>query len=232
MAAKKLFKTEEEILDLLERVFKVGSTLKFSQVDGRSIKATWSLVKNINYHTFDMAMRPESDLEAFGFKEGQDLIVQNESGSISFKTQISSINHKNLIVVKVPSELKLIDTRSARRYELEDYKVELTFTNHSLINYSHRHELIPGILIDISENGLSLETEKNEKYEYHLGDKLKIQSLNRYSPSIDISGEVVFLKEVGESYKIGLKFHKIIPTNETLKYLRNRWYIQSDSDEE
>ena len=131
MAIKRVYKTKEEILDLLERVFKVSSQLQFSQERDKIVKASWSLVKNINFHSYDMAIRPTDSHDNFEFTETKDIIVKNDSGNISFKTKITSINHKNLIIVEIPEELELLDSRSAQRYDFEEYKIRLSFKNKS-----------------------------------------------------------------------------------------------------
>ncbi|OUR93641.1 hypothetical protein A9Q84_19425 [Halobacteriovorax marinus] len=232
MGKRRALESLNEITEVLQSISEHGNHLELCQTIGDSTHRSLSLIKNINDYSNDLAIRPKNKLNQFNFDPDIPIFAKNEFDSVVFQCEIKKLNHKNLIVANIPDLMYLLNTRSCNRYNFENLSLPVIFKNDSVINYQRKHLFFEGILIDISENGLSYTTYNDIAFEYKWGDLIQFSTINGYSLSQKITGRIVYLKNTHESNgqiktKIAVKFDRLIPIKQILKYIDNQIYINA-----
>jgi hypothetical protein len=226
---------ENDVLEFLEKLFANRSELIFFQNKEDGESQSLSLIKNINHHTLDFAIRPTQKFDALDFDQEKPIFIYNESMSIKFSSTIRGKCRDNLAFINIPSELTVKYTRQGQRFSFEEHGLEVIYSNFSQHTYNRRHLVTTGELCDVSANGISFKVSTSAMKNFHQGDKIIFSSINGYSLSQKLSGRVVYMQFFNsienETYlKLGIKFDRKIPIEQLLRYLENQQYI-SNSEE-
>lgn len=232
MANRKALEDVVEIAEILESIGEHGNHLELCQtVDGATHRSL-SVIKNINLFSSDLAIRPKNKINQFSFDPELPLFAKNEFDSVVFQCEIKNLNHRNLLIANIPELMYLLNTRNSERYNFETLDLPVIFKNESVINYQKKHLLFEGLLIDISEHGLSFTTYEDIVSDYRFADLITFSTLNGYSVSKPISGRIVYKSTIKEAHektrvKIAIKFDSAIPIKQILKYFENQIYINA-----
>jgi hypothetical protein len=232
MARRKALEDILEITEILESIGEHGNHLELCQtVDGTTHRSL-SIIKNINLFSSDLAIRPKNKINQFSFDPEVPLFAKNEFDSVVFQCEIKKLNHKNLLIANIPELMYLLNTRNSERYSFESLDLPVIFKNDSIINYQKKHLFFEGLLIDISEHGLSFTTYEDIVSDYKFGDLITFSTLNGYSLTKKIAGRIVYKTTVKEAHektrvKIAVKFDRAIPIKQILRYFENQIYINA-----
>ncbi len=228
-------KGEDKVLDFLEKLFENRTELKFCQNQDQQDSQSLTLIKNVNHHTLDFAIRPTNKYDILNFDPEKPIFIFNESTSIRFTSTIRGKCRENLAFIKIPEELVIKYTRQGKRFCFEEYNLNVIYNNFSRHSYSRQHHVTEGALCDVSGHGISFKVPQAEIPNFNLGDKIIFSSINGYSLSQKISGRIVYMQifnkdETGLYLKLGVSFERRIPIEQLLKYLENQYFIASNKD--
>ena len=224
-------KSVDEVLAILEGIFQSRTHLELGQDFDNIIKKSWSIIENINKHSFDLAIRPTDRMNLFNFDSKSKISISTSTEAVQFDVKLKKLNHKNLIIVEMPKELELISTRLAKRIPLEHLNAEISYKNSTIKSYRKRKEIMKAKLEAVSENGISYILLYDHNLGFSYGDKISINSINKYSLSSKLDGKIVYLQDfkkdrLEESYtKVGVKFDNKIELQQVLGYLNNAYYL-------
>lgn len=221
-----------EITEILESIEDHGNHLELCQNNGKTTHRSLSIIKNINPYSSDLAIRPKNKIHQFSFDPDLPIFAKNEFDSIVFQFDVKNLNHKNLLIANIPELLYLLNTRGSERYNFDTLNLPIIFKNNSIISYQRKHLFFNGTLVDISENGLSFSVYEDIVEEYKTGDSILFSTINGYSLSKKIVGRIVYKNLIQENSgklrsKIAVKFDRVIPIKQILKYLENQIYINA-----
>lgn len=220
-----------EVLEILEGIFQSRTHLELEQDFDHIIKKSWSIIENINHHSYDLAIRPKNQLNQFDFNRKSKISISTKSESVQFNVNLKKLNHKNLVIVEIPKELELLSTRQATRHNFDNFKIPLSFRNLSIKSYKKRNQILTAELDELSVNGISLKIPFRENLDYKYADKISFNSINGYSLSRSLEGEVVYLQDfkkdkAEQQYtKIGIKFSKQLEIEKIMRYLDTARYF-------
>lgn len=225
---RNLVKGNTQIIDIFGKIKSHGNRLELVQSTMSEKIICESKIELINEFSQDIILRPFNikEFEKFNFSAELPLLAKNDEETLFFKGNIRSKVWNNMLFVNFPNEIVVINSRESERVEYEDYNLPVLFNNKTEIVYNRKNLCYQGQLVNISEKGMALKVPMEFIEHFNMNDKIIVTSINGYSLSRSIIGNVSYYNVVkpdeGESYiKMALLFDRLFPLHSLAKYIKS-----------
>ena len=206
-----------EIIDLISQIRQQPLSVLLWQNSSGARTISYGIIKSIDTKLGSFALSPEKQDKGFEFDKSLSIYMKGEVRDLLFKGELQ-FNSKNLIIINIPEQAKVIERRISARTLLNPFgNTPLSLSKSMQRGEETRPFALQ--LLDISLQGLSFKITEQHISHFHPGEQIFINAIAENRLAAPLQAKIVYLtsikslrqKHKAKIYKIGVLFKSEVP---------------------